>query len=510
MPKRFRTYWNLVPTSVKWAFVLLAALILRLLLLWHYRWDNPDGDAAVAGLMAKHIAEGRALPVFFYGQSYFGALEPYLNALLFFVLGFSPNLINVLPLLFSMALIGVEYLFARALFDARIARFSALVMAIGPGTLLLVNLNAGGGFALAMLLQLLALWFFGLLYFRQVSDGRAFPAFCFVSGLACWVWQIYIPVFFVLVALLVLRKLRVSGREMIFGVGLFLLASSPLWFYNWQNGGATFMQGMEKVTATSAETDLSSTLQAMLGNRIEHWDVYLRNWLKAPGGGNPLLSAIMALGLAANWRQFQIRANRGFLELSPVAFCLVIGGLYFLLGNTAVHYLFILFPLLIPAALQGWRSWNRVPIGLVVTAILLINLYSVWTLMGTSVERPNWAGLISQLQARELAFGYSDYWNAYPITFLSGEKIIVSPRLLTYGGRRTDRYPSYTSAVERAGTIFIFAPDNSPESGQVEQMADMRTRNSPLQSLSTPEGIVYFPLGPEDALRRWLASLKPN
>ena len=29
-----------------------------------------DADQAIVGLMAKHISEGRAFPVFFYGQSY--------------------------------------------------------------------------------------------------------------------------------------------------------------------------------------------------------------------------------------------------------------------------------------------------------------------------------------------------------------------------------------------------------------------------------------------------------
>ncbi|MEZ5283502.1 MAG: hypothetical protein R2712_01585 [Vicinamibacterales bacterium] len=29
-----------------------------------------DGDEAVIGLMARHVADGRALPLFFYGQNY--------------------------------------------------------------------------------------------------------------------------------------------------------------------------------------------------------------------------------------------------------------------------------------------------------------------------------------------------------------------------------------------------------------------------------------------------------
>ena len=46
-----------------------------------------DADQAVVGLMAKHISEGRAFPVFFYGQSYLLALEAYLAAPLMWLLG---------------------------------------------------------------------------------------------------------------------------------------------------------------------------------------------------------------------------------------------------------------------------------------------------------------------------------------------------------------------------------------------------------------------------------------
>lgn len=46
-----------------------------------------DADQAVVGLMAKHISEGRAFPVFFYGQSYLLAVEAYLAAPVMWLLG---------------------------------------------------------------------------------------------------------------------------------------------------------------------------------------------------------------------------------------------------------------------------------------------------------------------------------------------------------------------------------------------------------------------------------------
>jgi hypothetical protein len=46
-----------------------------------------DPDQAIVGLMAKHISEGRAFPVHFYGQSYLLAVEAYLAAPVMWVLG---------------------------------------------------------------------------------------------------------------------------------------------------------------------------------------------------------------------------------------------------------------------------------------------------------------------------------------------------------------------------------------------------------------------------------------
>ena len=47
-----------------------------------------DGDECILGLMAKHIAEGRAFPVFLYGQSYgLAVIEAPAGALSFLIAG---------------------------------------------------------------------------------------------------------------------------------------------------------------------------------------------------------------------------------------------------------------------------------------------------------------------------------------------------------------------------------------------------------------------------------------
>ena len=63
-------------------------------------WEQSyfDSDQAVIGLMAKHLLEGRAFPVFYYGQNYMLGVEAYLVAPVFLIAGISVTTLK-LPLL---------------------------------------------------------------------------------------------------------------------------------------------------------------------------------------------------------------------------------------------------------------------------------------------------------------------------------------------------------------------------------------------------------------------------
>jgi hypothetical protein len=52
------------------------------------------------------------------------------------------------------------------------------------------------------------------------------------------------------------------------------------------------------------------------------------------------------------------------------------------------------------------------------------------------------------LRQRGLTTGYADYWTAYPITYVSGEEIVLSPALPFDWTSRIDRYPPYTQRVD--------------------------------------------------------------
>jgi hypothetical protein len=73
----------------------------------------------------------------------------------------------------------------------------------------------------------------------------------------------------------------------------------------------------------------------------------------------------------------------------------------------------------------------------------------------TELMAPEQLSMVDQTQAavavleqRGLTTGYADYWTAYPVTYLSAERISVAPALAFDATGRIDRYPPYTERVD--------------------------------------------------------------
>ena len=77
-----------------------------------------DGDECVLGLMAKHVAQGKEFPVFFYGQHYaLSSVEAAAGALGF--LGFGVSAVSLKLAMLALWTVGVLFLY---LTQARLAR----------------------------------------------------------------------------------------------------------------------------------------------------------------------------------------------------------------------------------------------------------------------------------------------------------------------------------------------------------------------------------------------------
>ncbi|MDQ2830000.1 MAG: glycosyltransferase family 39 protein [Chloroflexota bacterium] len=126
---------------------LLLALVVRVALIVRAP-GVLDGDEALVGIQAESIAAGaaRPLPVYFYGQHYMGALEAYLAAGVFRLVGPSVVALRLVPLAFALLLVLLTYELARRVVGRQAALVAALLAALAPLYPAVWSLKARGGY----------------------------------------------------------------------------------------------------------------------------------------------------------------------------------------------------------------------------------------------------------------------------------------------------------------------------------------------------------------------------
>jgi hypothetical protein len=210
--------------------VILRLLLLRLPRLWY--------DEATSGLLGLAVLRGE-LPIYFFGQSFMGALDGYLAAPLFWLLGVSARTLELLPVLLALVTVALTLRLAHDAFGARATLFTAIFLALPPDFLVFWSHEARNHYPLTLLFGSLAL----LLALRAPAarGGRAAVLFGLLGlslGLGFWT-NFLTLVYFPAIAVLVLRRgLRPLGIGLLAGVPAFLLGSLPHWLYGLPHGTA--------------------------------------------------------------------------------------------------------------------------------------------------------------------------------------------------------------------------------------------------------------------------------
>src|ERR1044071_2060699 len=97
------------------AAAMVVGLVLRLAIIFSPLGEI-DGDEAVVGLMARHIAFLGERPVFYWGQPYLGSLEAFSAAPLFSVFNSSTVLLKLVPTAYSLGFLALSAILARRMF----------------------------------------------------------------------------------------------------------------------------------------------------------------------------------------------------------------------------------------------------------------------------------------------------------------------------------------------------------------------------------------------------------
>ncbi|NCC51869.1 MAG: hypothetical protein EOM20_11710 [Spartobacteria bacterium] len=215
-------------------------------------WMNrymPNPDYGIAALMSRHMAQGDAWPVFFYGQAYMGSLEPFFSAMLCKVFGISSFVVSLGTALLGWLCLPFIYAWARDAAGARRAGWAAMLFCLyGTDTWYHYNASSRGGYALMMLCGVAILWLSGVITTKLRMDkpvhATLFALLGLSAGIAWWTLQLAI-VFLSASALtltICLRK-RVLHKGFLISFAFFILGSLPWWYWNATHGWATFALG---------------------------------------------------------------------------------------------------------------------------------------------------------------------------------------------------------------------------------------------------------------------------
>src|SRR5919204_2227240 len=171
-----------------------------------------DGDEAVVGLMARHIAFLGERPVFYWGQPYLGSLEAFSAAPLFRVFDSSTLALKLVPTAYSLGFLWLSALIARRLFGDGPALATAAYLAMPPSMWAVWSQKARGGYAellfLGEVLLLATLWL------AARPSVRGALVWGLLGGLAFWTHLlavVYLLPCLVYVGLIRLRRGLGSG-----------------------------------------------------------------------------------------------------------------------------------------------------------------------------------------------------------------------------------------------------------------------------------------------------------
>ena len=163
-----------------------------------------DADEAIVGLMGRHVLRGE-FPIFYYGQTYMGGLEPHLAALGFAIGGATPLVLKLVCLAVALVLVWAHGGAGASHPRTRTRLVAGVFMALPPIFLTVWSVKARGGFIETLVLGSLVL----LLAHRTVETTgrrrlRAALILGLVGGLGWWTCQLVVS-YLVAAGILVVR-----------------------------------------------------------------------------------------------------------------------------------------------------------------------------------------------------------------------------------------------------------------------------------------------------------------
>ena len=437
-----------------------------------------DGDEAVVALMARHILQDGERPIFFYGQAYSGALDAYLTAGVYALIG--PRVLGgrlVQMALFALYVVMVYLLAGRVTGSRWTASASALLVAASTPLLATYTLVSVGGYGESLVLGTLILW----LALRVTDDGAAirpnlwaWVALGAAGGLAFWVLGIAVVYLFPAALFILWRDRLRHWRLYVIAFVAFVVFSSPWWFYDFTHDHAS-VQFFTKTPGLKLDNPLIGllfSLTVLWGMRFP-WQADL---ILVPFAV-PLVALYVATFL------YIVRPRQAEARAAGRVLLLIQAGLYaalFISGRSGVDVTGrYLLPLVAVGAMFVAMLLGSIRREHPRLATVLLGYVAVFNLAATGLaacstppglttvsmpiarfDNRSDAALISFLADHGGTRGYSNFWVTYRIAFQSDERIILAARLpykenLEYWPSDAGYAPYNRAADESATAVYV-------------------------------------------------------
>ncbi len=431
-----------------------------------------NSDEAVVALMARHILQGER-PNFFYGQAYMGSLDAWLVAAGFRLFGQEVWVIRLVQGLLYMGTIFTTAWLGRVIFKGhQVGLLAAWLLAIPTVNITLYTTVSLGGYGEALLLGNLIL-LVGIQLGCQMKSSRLPPWYLwflwgFLAGLGLWAFGLTlvysIPTGIYLLVILsrylhssseISRRWRIQFICLTITLCGAVLGSLPWWWYAGQHGVSQLMRELSGGAIAGVE---GLPLPGQFGQHLLNLMVLGSTvifGLRPPWGitwlGLPLLPFVLAFWIGV----LLLTVRVAFGKDDSMAEKILLLGVMLTLTITFVISPFgadpsgrYFLPMAAPLAIFGGELVNRLygrfgPFAFVVAGLVL--LHSLWGTIEsaqryppgittqfdavTQVDQHQMDALISFLEEQGEFRGYTNYWVAYPLAFLSGEKLVYIPSL---------------------------------------------------------------------------------
>jgi Dolichyl-phosphate-mannose-protein mannosyltransferase len=428
------------------------------IVVWRSHLGALDGDEAVWGLMARHVADGE-LTAFMWGQAYGGTLETVLSAPLLAAFPGSTVALRIVPVALTAIAAVLVWRVGRRTIGEPAATAAGVLFWLWPAYAIWKSSRAHGFYGSGLVLALLVLLLVLRLYERPTRRDAVLLGL--VVGVGLWQTAQLLPIALVAALWLIWQRpatLRLAPLALTCAFAGFLpwIVSNvrhDWWSFSFPPGAGTF--------ASRLRGTVNGALPMAFGLRVP-FDLA---WV-----GGVAIGGVAMLALYAGLVIVAVRTRR-----TPVSLLVVVAVVFPLIAATSTftwivdepRYLYILSPVLVLLVAVVLTSWQRaaaaVAVAVSLTAFGLVR-------MGDSPQfqaradgmfvPADFGPLEAELERLGVDRVFADYWVAYRLDFATDEKIIAaeSPQeRYTRIGRkvvilRDDhvRYEPYVTEVTRS------------------------------------------------------------